>query len=313
MPRLLPGNPAMVATNGAPPAKDTTLAAIGLAVLVAVFFALSDITAKILTGTLPAVEVTWLRYIVLCLLIVPPVLMARGREAMQTSRLRLQVVRALAIAGSSILFILGLAYLPVAEATAINFISPIFITALSVPFLGEKVGIRRWAAAVVGFIGVMLVVQPGSSAFQPAALLPLGAALAWAAAVITTRSMHSERPDTTLAWTAVIGLVALTPLVPFVWRAPTLAEVGLVTLMGAFSTMGQWLIILAYRRAAASIIAPFSYVQLLFAGLFGFAVFGTVPGIMTVAGGAVIAASGLYTAHRQHVSIMKARRADGRE
>ena len=180
---------------------------------------------------------------------------------MHTPRLRLQIIRALAVAGSAVLFILGLGHLQVAEATAINFISPIFITALSIPLLGEKVGVRRWAAAAVGFLGVMLVVQPGGSAFQLAALLPIGAALGWAMAAIATRLMSSERSEATLAWSAMIGLIALTAFVPFHWRTPTAGELGLAVLMGSFSTMGHWLIILAYRKAAVSTIAPFSYVS----------------------------------------------------
>jgi drug/metabolite transporter (DMT)-like permease len=110
-----------------------------------------------------------------------------------------------------------------------------------------------------------------------------------------------------LAWSAVVGLIALTTFVPFHWRTPNAGEIGLAVLMGSFSTMGHWLIILAYRKAAASTIAPFSYVQLLFAGLLGFGVFGTVPGTMTLVGGFVIAASGLYTAHRERVRAREAR------
>jgi drug/metabolite transporter (DMT)-like permease len=147
------------------PARDATLAAIGLALLLTVFFALGDVTAKGLTTTLPAIEVAWLRYAVFCLLVVPTVFVTRGAKAMHTPRLQLQIIRALATAGSAGLFILGLGYLQVAEATAINFISPIFITALSIQLLGEQVGFRRWAAAAVGFLGVMLVVQPGGAAF----------------------------------------------------------------------------------------------------------------------------------------------------
>jgi drug/metabolite transporter (DMT)-like permease len=289
------------------PVRDATFTAIGLALLSTVFFAMGDVAAKVLTDTLPAIEVTWLRYVVFCLVVVPAVFVARGARAMHTPRLRLQIIRALAVAGSSVLFILGLGHLQVAEATAINFISPIFITALSIPLLGEKVGIRRWAAAAVGFLGVMLVVQPGGSAFQVAALLPIGAALSWAIAAIVTRLMSSERPEATLAWSAVIGLIALTAFVPFHWHTPTAGEIGLAVLMGGLSTMGHWLIILAYRKAAVSIIAPFSYVQLLFAGLLGFAVFGTVPGAMTLVGGFVIAASGLYTAHRERIRAREAR------
>ncbi|MEZ0167356.1 DMT family transporter [Microvirga sp. TS319] len=296
-----------ITARRAAPAKDTTFAAIGLAVLSTIFFAMGDVTAKVLTGMLPAIEVTWLRYVVFCLVVVPTVFIARGATAMQTQRLRLQIIRALAMAGSSVLFILGLGHLQMAEATAINFISPLFITALSIPLLGERVGIRRWAAAALGFLGVMLVVQPGGSAFQLAALLPIGAALSWAVAAIVTRRMISERPEATLAWSAAVGLITLSAFVPFNWRTPAVGEIGLAVLMGAFSTTGHWLIILAYRKAAASTVAPFSYVQLLFAGLLGFAVFGTVPGAMTLAGGVVIAASGLYTAHRERIRAREAR------
>ena len=305
------GVPARVIERGNAPAKDATFAAIGLAVLSTVFFAMGDVAAKVLTGTLPAIEVTWLRYSVFCLVVVPTVVVARGTRAMHTPRPHLQIIRALAVAGSAVLFILGLGHLQVAEATAINFISPIFITALSIQLLGEKVGIRRWGAAAVGFLGVMLVVQPGGSAFQAAALLPIGAALAWAVAAIATRQMSSERPEATLAWSAVIGLAALTAFVPFNWRTPTAQEIGLAVVMGTCSTIGHWLVILAYRKAAASTIAPFSYVQLLFAGLLGLVVFGTVPGAMTLVGGMVIAASGLYTAHREHVRAREAKFAAG--
>ena len=297
----------MSGETDAPAARDATLPAIGLAVLVALFFSLSDVTAKALTGTLPPIQVTWLRYVVLCLVIVPTLLVVRGRRALRTTRPKLQVVRALAVAGSSILFITGLEHLQVAEVTAINFISPIFITALSIPVLGEKVGIRRWSAAVAGFLGVMLIVQPGGAAFQLAALLPMGAALAWAVAAVTTRLMRSENPEATLAWTAIIGFIVLASFVPFAWRTPTAREILLVTLMGIFSMMGQWLIIRAYHKAAASTLAPFFYVQLLFATLLGFLVFGMVPGTMTLIGGLVIVASGLYTAHRERVRALEAR------
>ena len=255
------GVPARVIERGNAPAKDATFAAIGLAVLSTVFFAMGDVAAKVLTGTLPAIEVTWLRYCVFCLVVVPTVVVARGTRAMHTPRPHLQIIRALAVAGSAVLFILGLGHLQVAEATAINFISPIFITALSIQLLGEKVGIRRWGAAAVGFLGVMLVVQPGGSAFQVAALLPICAALGGAVTAITTRQLSSEGPETTLAWTAVSGWPP-DRFVPFNWHMPTTGEIGLAFVMGAFSTMGHWLVILAYRKAAASTIAPFTYIQL---------------------------------------------------
>jgi drug/metabolite transporter (DMT)-like permease len=285
---------------------ESSLPAIGLIIASTVFFSAGDITAKMMTETLPPIEVTWIRYVVFLVAIWPVAAAVQGRAAFRSSRPGLQIIRALAVVLSSVLFILGLAHLPVAETTAINFMSPAFVTALSIPLLGERVGIRRWLAAVAGFVGVMIIVQPGSDAFQPAALFPLAAATVWAGAAIATRMMSREQPETTLAWTAGVGFLVLTALVPFSWQSPTATEVGLGILTGLGSTAGHWLLVQAYRRAPASVLAPFSYVQLVFAAAFSFLVFGAVPGPSTFLGGAIIAASGLYTAHRERVRAREA-------
>ena len=125
----------------------------------------------------------------------------------------------------------------------------------------------------------MIIVQPGSDAFQTAALYPVGAALVWAIAAIATRVMSRERPETTSAWSAIVGLVFLTPMVAFDWRSLGLWEVALALLTGVLSTVGHWLLIRGYRHGPASVLAPYSYVQLLFASLFGLVVFGVLPGI----------------------------------
>ena len=143
---------------------DNVLKGIGLVVASTLFFSAGDVAAKIMTASLPALEVTWFRYLVFAVLIVPVAFAANGRRALATGRPGLQISRAVAVVASSVLFILGLQYLQPAEATAINFISPLFITALSIPLLGEKVGLHRGAAAGVGFLGVMLLVRPGSDA-----------------------------------------------------------------------------------------------------------------------------------------------------
>jgi len=281
--------------------SERVFAGIGMILLSTIFFCAGDIAAKAMTERLPAVQVAWLRYVVFCGLVVSMVLAARGRAGLSTPRPGLQILRGLAVVISSVFFMFGLNHLQVAEATAINFISPVFITALSIPLLGEKVGIHRWAASAVGFLGVMIIVQPGSGAFQIAALYPIAAALVWAIAAIATRVMSAERPETTLAWSAIVGLLFLTPIVILDWKAMTLWDVGLAILTGVLSTIGHWLVIRAYRDGPASVLAPYSYVQLLFASLFGLVVFGVLPDFATVAGGVVIAASGLYTAHRERV------------
>jgi drug/metabolite transporter (DMT)-like permease len=287
--------------------RDGTLIAIGLIIASTIFFSAGDIVAKSMTDTMHPLQVTWFRYLGFAIIAVPAVFMIRGRHAFSTTRPRMQLARGLAVCASSALFILGLGHLGVADNTAINYLSPLFITALSIPLLGEKVGARRWAAAFVGFAGVLLVVRPGSDAFQLAALFPVASALVWAFGAIFTRQMADERPETTLAWTAAIGFVVLTVLMPFYWTQPSQFQVGEGLLTGLLSTIGHVLIVLAFRRASASTLAPFSYVQLLFAGLFAFLVFGDMPSSWTIAGCLVIAASGLYTAHRERIRAAAAR------
>jgi drug/metabolite transporter (DMT)-like permease len=289
--------------------KDGALLGIGLIIASTIFFSAGDVAAKLMMANLPPVEVTWLRYVVFLALIAPAAVAAHGGEALRTRRPKLQVLRGLAVVLSSLFFMLGLGALPVAETTAINFMSPVFITALSIPLLGEKVGVRRWAAAVVGFAGVLVVVRPGSDAFHYAALFPVGAAMVWAFAAIATRMMSQERPETTLAWSAAIGVVVLSVMVPFNWRTPSTMDLVFAVLTGVGSTLGHWLLVQAYRMAPASVLAPFSYVQLVFASVFAFLVFDEVPGSFTVLGGVIIAASGLYTANRERIRAREARAA----
>ncbi len=173
---------------------DQPLRGIVLVVLSTVFLSSSDATAKYLTGQLSGIEVAWLRYVgFLAVMLAAAVVRAhlkRGASPFRSARPGLQVVRGVALVGSSLLFLAGLRILPVAETTAIAFVSPIFVTALSIPVLGEKVGARRWAAAFVGLLGVLIIVRPGTSAFQAAALLPIVSALFWAAALVVTRKIN---------------------------------------------------------------------------------------------------------------------------
>jgi drug/metabolite transporter (DMT)-like permease len=191
-----------------------------------------------------------------------------------------------------------------ADATAIYFVSPILITALATPLLGEKVGWRRWTAAFAGLIGVLVVIRPGTSAFQPAALLPLLGASCWAGAAICTRLMSgTDQATTTLAYSALVGVLVLTSMVPFFWAAPTSAELGLALAMGLLSTAGHGLVVLAYHHGNASTVAPFSYVQLIWVTMLGFLVLGALPDRWTVLGATIIAASWLYTASRERLRL----------
>ncbi|WP_237214804.1 DMT family transporter [Falsiroseomonas oryziterrae] len=295
--------------------RDEPLRGIPLLLASITLFSISDAMAKLLGQTLPAIEVAWLRYAAFLVLALAPLLWTGA--PLRSRAPGLQVLRGLGVVGSAVFFIMALQHLPMAEATAINFVTPVLVTILSVLVLRERVGWRRWSAIAVGLVGMLIIVRPGSEVFSPAALLPVGSSACWAMAVIVTRrmgqgtagAMQGDSPATTLAWTAMTGFVVLTLLLPaaLLWRGPGGLvvpgpwELGLGLLIGLVSSAAQWLVVLAYRAAPASVLAPFSYTQLLTSGLLGFLVFAAVPDRWTLLGAAIIAGSGLYTAHRERV------------
>jgi drug/metabolite transporter (DMT)-like permease len=212
------------------------------------------------------------------------------------------VARGLCVAISSILFVYGVRRMTMAQATTINFLSPILITILSVPLLGETVGPRRWAAVGAGLLGMLVVVRPGLGGFQPAALFGVGGAFCWALALIITRRIAiSDAAETTVLWSAGIGATVLTAILPFEAVWPNRWQLALSLLLGVLASGGQWAVILAHRLAPASLLAPFFYTQLLWVTVLGFLVFGNLPDRWTLVGAGIIIASGLYTVHRERI------------
>jgi drug/metabolite transporter (DMT)-like permease len=286
----------------APARADRPFRGIVLMLASTIFLGTSDVTAKYLSATLPTIEIAWIRFLVFAIIMVPAMLPGSPWYALQSDRKGLQVMRGAALLLSSLLFISGLRFLPIAEASATGFVAPLFVTALSIFFLGESVGLRRWLATAVGLTGVLIILRPGSSAFHPAAFFPLVSALAWAGTLIMTRMMSGrERSVTIMTYSSIVGLCMVSALVPMVWVAPSWHDILFGILIGVASTAGQWIVVLAFRYADASVLAPFSYTQLLWVSLLGFLVFGEVPDVWTVTGAAFIVASGLYTAHRERV------------
>jgi drug/metabolite transporter (DMT)-like permease len=278
-----------------PRETERPLRGIALLVSATVLFSMSDTTAKYLTGSLPPIEIGWVRYLVFTAL-ATGVAVRSGRHGMRTRRPVWQILRGLGVVGSAVLFIASLASMPIAQATTVNFVSPLLITILSVPVLGERIRFGGWCAVLAGFVGVLIVARPGTERFHPAVLLVLGSSLCWSVSMLITRSMaRTERASATLLWTAGTGLIVLTALLPFVFVVPSLPEIGLALLIGLISSGGQWLTLLAYRRAPASVLAPLSYGQLIWSSALGYLVFGSVPSRWTLLGGAIIACSGFYT------------------
>ncbi|MCW2243247.1 DMT family transporter [Azospirillum canadense] len=306
MPDCSPTAPAALsaeaATTAAMPARrDDPLRGILLVVVAVFFFSCSDATAKYLSQTLPSIEIGWMRYVGFSTLLLP-LMMRGGPEVVRTARPGLQVLRGLGMLGSALFFIMGMRYLPLAEAAATSYVSPVFVTILSILILNEKIGVRRWAAVLVGLMGVLIVIRPGGAAFQPAAIFPILSAMSWATGVVITRKMTGqERPATTLIWTALTGLAVLTALLPFDFAVPTWREIALGGLIGVVSTIAQWLLVQAYRYGDASVLASYSYIQIVWSSMMGYLVFGAMPDHWTFVGAGVIIASGVYTAHRERI------------
>ena len=262
--------------------------------LATVLFSISDTMAKFVTETVPPVELASIRYGVFVLLAGAPFLRNR-RLSMRSRRPLLQVVRGVGVVGSALAFVVSLGTLPIAEATAVNFVTPLLITVLAIPVLGEAVRPQGWAAVGLGFLGMLIVVRPGLGGFHPAAGLVLLSSLLWSVAMLVTRRLAGvDRTEVTLLWTAATGLALLGAMLPFFLRPMSPGLFGLCLLVGVVASGGQWLSLLAYRQARASAMAPLTYAQLLWSSVLGWAVFGSVPDGWTLAGAAVIAGSGIY-------------------
>jgi drug/metabolite transporter (DMT)-like permease len=198
------------------------------------------------------------------------------------------------------LFVLTITVLPLAEAHAILAVTPLVVTALSVPVLGERVGMRRWSAIGVAFVGVLIILRPGLGTVHPIALLALLCAVMFALYQILTRIVsRADPPLTTLFYTALVGVGGLTVLIPFYWTTPDASGWALFGMVAALGASGHFLLIKALQLAPASTLQPFSYTILIWATLVGFLVFGNLPDLPTVAGAIVITLSGIYTFDRE--------------
>lgn len=275
----------------------------GIALLVAatMLFSISDALAKLLGQSLPALEIGVFRYMVFLLMAVIFCLQARVRP-WRVAAPAMQIMRAVGLVASAMFFIQALRLMPLADAASVGFVSPLFITVLSVPMLGEVVGLRRWSAVAVGFIGALIVMRPGTGAFQVASLWVVASSSTWAlASVLTRRIAGRDHAATTLLWSSSVGLLIVLLLLPLVWVVPTAHDLVLCAALGFIASSGQFLLVQAYRHAGAATLAPFSYVQLAWSVGLGYLLWGTLPDRWTWVGAAVIVSSGIYTVHRERV------------
>lgn len=292
----------VVADSGSEPGTASTQSAlkdrtaIGMAALLlsTVLFPMSDMLSKTLAETYSGLQVTWMRYVVLLLVIAPTV--ARRPNLLRTKRPLIQLARGLSSAMATALALVGFMFLPVAEATAIGFCAPLIVTGLAALVLKESVSLGRWAAAGVGFGGILIIVQPSPGSFDCATLLPLCSSFFSAFTVITTRLGRNERVETTVVMSALVGFIFMSLTVLPVWKPLDVHTIEIGLVMGALAAAASILQVVAYRCAPSSLLAPFSYAQILWASGLGWLVFGSVPGFAMVAGSAIVIASGCAAA-----------------
>jgi drug/metabolite transporter (DMT)-like permease len=264
-------------------------------------FAVLDTIAKYLSRTYPVPLIVWVRYAMHVLVMLVFVAPRLRRRLVTTARPGLQIFRGAVLAASSLLYFSALAFMPIAEASAITFLAPLLVTAMSAYFLRERVRRSAWIALAAGFVGVLFIVRPGSAVFSPAALLALGTALCFATYQLLTRRLAGiDSTMATLFIGALVGAVGVSCLLPFYWGLPQSALHAVLFLaLGVLGAAGHFVLIRAFEYAPASVLAPFVYTQLATVLVLGYAVFGDFPDGWSLVGMAIIVLSGAWLAARQ--------------
>ncbi|MFT5115107.1 MAG: drug/metabolite transporter (DMT)-like permease [Parasphingorhabdus sp.] len=268
-------------------------------VLAMVFLAGMDVCAKYLSTDYHVVQVLWVRYIghfaLIAILLFPTYKLSLFRS----NWISLQLARSLLMALGSLLNFMALRYLQLDQTAAIAFTSPFWVLMLSGPLLGEKVGRAQIVAIMVGFIGVLIITRPGFGDVHWAVYLSLSVALVLALFQITTRKLAGvDGHATTQFYTTFVGVIVVTPIIPWYWQEPSLWGWVAMILIGVFGLVGHYLLIIAHRLAPASALAPFVYTQIVWMVIFGFLIFADVPDSWTIIGGAIVVASGLFLWYR---------------
>lgn len=276
-------------------------------------FAIMTALIKLAGERLHVTQILLVRQSIMMLIVLPRVL-NHFPGCLKTSRLDLQIVRVAGALVAMLLGFYGVIHMPLAEATAIGFAKAFFVTIFAIFILHETVGWRRWTAVAAGFLGVLVMIQPGTENFDPISILMfISAAAAGFVMVIIRKLSQTDAPVTTLSYQAfLVGIVIALPGIWF-WQAPTTYEWLILLGVGVISYIAQMLNIYAYKWGEASVLASLDYVRLLYATLFGFLLFNTLPGPWTWVGAAVIIGASLYTVQRERAKNKAfARSPDGR-
>jgi S-adenosylmethionine uptake transporter len=282
------------------PPRDDSLRGIAFMAGGMFLFSAVDTHAKFLTDSFHPIQITWSRQLGL-LLGVLILLAIRGTSILRTAHPLLQMGRGVLAACSATLFIVAVAYVPLADAVAVSFVAPFMVTILGALVLGETVGIRRWVAVTIGFIGTLIVIRPGMGVIHPAVTLVLIAALLFSLRQILSRKLSGTDPTiTTVAYTALTGSALLTLPLPFVWRTPDWGlEVLLLVSMAILAACAEVMVIRSLELAQAVVLAPVHYSLLIWGTFYGWFIFDQLPDLWTWTGALIIVATGIYTLNRE--------------
>ena len=278
----------------------SVLKGIMLMILAMTIVPIMDGLAKFLSSDYPTTEVVWGRYIFHFFLLLPIVMFKYGPSALLPRHLTLQVIRGGLLVTSTFCFFAAISKMPLADSLALIFVSPILVTALSSVLLGEVVGIRRWSAVSVGFLGALVVIRPGFKEIDSGTVYALAAGTIYAFYIIATRKLSGSAPPlVTLTFTALLGAIIMSALVPFHWVNPSNVDWILMASMGGCAALGHFFLIKSFDHAQASVLAPFSYFEIIVATIIGFVIFDDFPDTITWLGISIIIFSGAYISMRE--------------
>ena len=265
-----------------------------------VMLPIMDGFAKYLSSTIPVLQITWSRYFFTVIIVLPVMLIFFRKNFKWTEQPKLQLIRGLLLFCANILFFYSISVISLAKALTLAFIAPLIVTILSPIILGEKVGLRRWAAVITGFIGSLIVLRPGFVEINFATVAALGTGFLYGIYLIVTRKLHnSDHPLLTLLLTGVVGAIIGSMIMPTVWVQPTITEWYMMFAIGFFASVGHLFLILSLRYADASKLAPFGYFEIITNIIIGYYFFNHFPDSWTFLGLFVIISSGIYIFKRE--------------
>ena len=267
-----------------------------------VMLPIMDGFTKYLSSELPVLQITWARYFFTVAFTLPVMFLFFRNNLVWTNKPKLQFIRGIILLCANVSFFYAISVISLAKALTLAFVAPLIVTAFSPIFLAEKVGLRRWSAVIIGFLGSLVVIRPGFVEINLASVAALGTGILYGFYLIITRKLSTtDNPLLTLLLTGVVGAVIISTLMPFVWVKPTLNQWSMMAAIGVFACIGHLFIILSLKYADASKLAPFSYFEIITNIIIGYYFFGDFPDNWTFLGLFIIVLSGIYISRRENL------------